>query len=56
MNAEKKNSENDLKVIQTALKDQDEIPPNSHRDYYARHFIVHQTGDLRKRYKDTSPC
>ena len=39
---------NDLQIIQTALKDQDEVPPNDHRDYYARHFIVHQTGERKR--------
>ena len=42
------NSNNDLKIIQTALKDQDEVPPNNHRDYYARHFIIHQTGERKR--------
>ena len=44
------NNSNDYQIIQTALKDQDEVPPNNHRDYYARHFMIHQTGEREKRW------
>ena len=37
-------NEKDRKIIETSIRDQELVPPNKANNYYARHFVVHQTG------------
>ena len=39
-----KEKKDDGKKIKTALEDQNTINPNKSRHFYARHYIIHQTG------------